>query len=136
MATEPRVILVVDDDDSVREALDAVLARPGRRIHAACDGEEALEVVERGVKPCLVLLDWVMPRVDGAAFLASRERSPALRDVPVFVTSATHVSTDDARVQAVLPKPIELDRLLSAVAATCEDHCARRADCPFHPTRE
>ena len=131
MAPEPRVILVVDDDDAVREALDAVLARPGRVIHVARDGDEAMRVVESGVRPCLILLDWVMPRADGAAFLGARERSPEIRDVPVFVTSATHVTSDDRRIQAVLPKPVELDRLLCTVAGTCEAHCARREHCPW-----
>jgi CheY-like chemotaxis protein len=131
MTVEPRVILVVDDDVATAEALSQVLARAGRHVLVAHDGEEARRLVEGGVRPCLILLDWVMPRVDGPAFLGWREGSPEVGDVPVFVTSGTHVPEHDVRIQAVLPKPIGLEDLLAAVRSTCTSHCPRLSQCPF-----
>jgi CheY-like chemotaxis protein len=130
MKLEPRVILVVDDDDAIREALGEVLARSDREVVLAHDGQQAIDLVEGGVRPCVVLLDWMMPRVSGDAFLMSRATSSELRDVPVYVASASHVPHDD-RIQAVLPKPLELDDLLSVIASTCDVHCKRRASCPL-----
>lgn len=129
----PRVVLIVDDDEGVRDALAELLAAPGRELLLARDGEEALALAHRAGRPCLVLLDWVMPRADGAAFLAGRDASGALAHVPVFVTSGTHRPEGDPRVQGVLGKPVDLDELRRAVAAACERHCDRAATCPYAP---
>ena len=71
----------------------------------------------------MILLDWVMPRVDGEAFLRARAASPVLSTIPVIVVSATHGPAEDPRVAAFLPKPVAVERLVGLVRHTCRTAC-------------
>jgi len=130
------VVLIVEDDDPVREALAELLAARGCEVLSAADGQCALDLIAEGVRPCAVLLDWEMPRLDGAAFLAERARMDGLRDIPVYVTSATHNPAIDDRVQALAPKPLDVTALLSLLGTTCEEHCALRDSCAHFQHRQ
>jgi two-component system response regulator MprA len=116
-------VLVADDDCPLREAIAEALEREGHRVISAVDGQHALEQLAEGIRPCAILLDWMMPRVDGEAFLTSRAASPSLSSIPVFVISATHSPASDARIQGFLQKPFTLDDLLALVRGICDAHC-------------
>ncbi len=106
-------MLVVDDERDIREAVSEVLKDEGYEVIDARDGAEALDQL-RARHPDLVLLDLMMPGMNGWEFCAAREREPDIRGVPVIVISALgRVSGLDA--QAFLQKPFELDALVSAV---------------------
>lgn len=120
VVTEHPSILLVDDDPNIRDALVENLTDEGYCVHAVGNGQEALDWLEGQVDPPgVVLLDLMMPVMDGHAFLAAREASPLLAGVPVVVISAScdWDGIDRNRVRACLPKPIALDRLLSAIDA-------------------
>jgi CheY-like chemotaxis protein len=125
-------VLVVDDDSGMREALSDVLEGEGHQVAAAVDGAHALERLSQGPEPCVVLLDWAMPRVDGEAFLTARADIPSLRGIPVVVISGNRVPVTDARIQIFLPKPFTLHELLTRLREVCSRHCPpeRRAACP------
>jgi CheY-like chemotaxis protein len=127
----PLLVLVAEDDADVREAIAGVLQAEGFRVSLAVDGQHALEELEHGEPPCAVLLDWVMPRVDGEAFLRARAASSALSSVPVFVISATRQHAPDPRVQGFLRKPFSLQHLLPLLRRVCDQHCPeeRRERC-------
>ncbi len=106
-------VLVVDDERDIREAVAAALRQEGYDVLDAPDGAEALRQL-RAHHPAVVLLDLMMPGMNGWEFWEAREREPELRGIPVIVISALgRVSGVDA--QAFLQKPFELDALLSAV---------------------
>lgn len=125
MAGHRHTVLVVDDDADVREAMATWLRGEGCLVVEARDGEEALTWLAQGVDPCLVMLDLMMPGVDGWQFRARQTREPGVAGVPVAVISA---HPDPPTVgpgcfaQAYLPKPVDFDRLLGVVA----EHCPQR----------
>jgi CheY-like chemotaxis protein len=113
-------ILLVEDDLALRDALSDVLADQGYSIDCASNGQEALDHLEHGLPPDLILLDLVMPVMDGWAFRDAQRRSPRLAAIPTLVLSASY-PPDSPRMrslgaQAVLSKPIGMERLIGAVA--------------------
>src|SRR4051812_17985311 len=102
-------VLLVDDDDAIREALTEILVCEGFSVHPAQNGKEALDWLQRHGGPCVVLLDLMMPVMDGRTFLGIRSADPSLSKIPVLVVSADACCTDLAQTHAVagvLSKPI------------------------------
>jgi CheY-like chemotaxis protein/HPt (histidine-containing phosphotransfer) domain-containing protein len=131
LAPLPSTVLLVEDDDSIREIVAEVLASRGYEVWQARNGREALDVLRKRVAapPRLILLDLMMPDMDGRQFLAERRKEPALVPIPVIVLTAagrTQVSPE-LEVAAWLSKPVELDRLLTTVAQYCPAPHARRS---------
>ncbi len=115
-------VLLVEDDWNVREALAAVLEDSGHEVKVASDGAEGLQLLRAGLRPCVILLDLMMPVMDGFAFRREQRADPALTDIPVIVVSGSVRTMDevcDMNVAAVLPKPINCDRMLGLVAELC-----------------
>ena len=110
-------VLVVDDDEGIREAMGAVLVDEGHRVFTAANGREAMDRLQGGLRPALILLDLMMPVMDGRQFRAAQLADSRLRQIPVVVITAGGDSGPrrEMAVQAWLPKPIELDRLLEEV---------------------
>ncbi|PLS79555.1 MAG: response regulator, partial [Chloroflexi bacterium] len=83
-------ILVVDDDSGIREALTDILEDEGYAVRSACDGQAALDLLRQQAEPpALVLLDLMMPRMNGWQFRSEQRRDPALANIPVVVISAS-----------------------------------------------
>lgn len=118
-AYDTGTILVVDDDQSLRQLCRKVLERDGHHVLEACDGIEALEQMER--HGCdVVLMDPVMPRLDGLACTRRLKANPATQSVPVILSSARADATDIVAGVACgadeyLPKPINPHELLLRV---------------------
>jgi CheY-like chemotaxis protein len=114
-------VLIVDDDLDIREALLDVLTDHGYTADAVANGREALEYLQRGARPCLILLDLMMPVMNGSQFRAVQLQDPELREVPVLLISAGN--DVEQRSQALdtesLRKPLDIDRLLAVVARHC-----------------
>ena len=115
-------ILVVDDDPDVRESLVFVLEAEGYNVRSAADGAEALTVLRR-VTPCVMLLDILMPTMSGWEVLDRLREQPQLERMPVCVISASIYKGEELPNVTVLPKPIDVERLLSFVRS----HCSPRA---------
>jgi CheY-like chemotaxis protein len=117
-------ILVVDDDGDIRQAIGDVLRADGFDVREAQDGAEALEALDDGVRPCLIVLDLMMPRMNGYEFREKQLASAVLHDIPVLVVSAASDERELQRLRLThrLQKPFELDDLLDAV----ENACMRR----------
>jgi CheY-like chemotaxis protein len=116
-------VLVVDDDADIRETIGMLLARHGFPVSTACDGADALAQLRAGANPGLILLDLMMPRMNGEEFRRSQLQEPALAAIPVVVLSGAGRSQDllqriDKGVE-VLPKPIELSELMDTVRRFC-----------------
>jgi two-component system, chemotaxis family, chemotaxis protein CheY len=115
-----RTVLVVDDDRDIRESLAGILVLEGFPVACVANGHQALQwLLSNHAQPCVVLLDLMMPVMDGEAFLASRETNRALPDFPVIVMTAGCTPPQAMRqydIEASIPKPIDLDRLLTTLA--------------------
>jgi len=112
-------ILVVEDDVLTRESLMALLQWDGYETVGAGDGAAALHLLrDGGVSPCLILLDLMMPVMDGWQFRAEQRADPALSNIPVIVFSArlgVANAITSLEVVAALTKPVDSDRLLDLV---------------------
>jgi CheY-like chemotaxis protein len=113
-AGRPRV-LVVDDDRDSREVVHEALSDEGYEVRAVAGGREALALLGAW-RPDLIVLDVVMPVMDGAAFRAEQQRD-GFADIPVLLLTAADRPERYAEALAapVLPKPFELDALLAKV---------------------
>jgi CheY-like chemotaxis protein len=113
-------VLIVEDDADLREMMAQLLALEGFHTAAVANGREALEYLHHGRAPDVILLDLMMPVMDGWEFRRHQQADPALAGVPVIVLSALDQSrTADVSAQAFLKKPLDFDRLLELVRAYC-----------------
>src|SRR2546430_17244280 len=112
-------ILVVDDAQVVSEIIADLLAEEGYSVVQAGNGREALEALFAGLRPDIILLDLIMPVMDGWQFLGERSKNPALRAIPVLVISATAEVAEIPGTGGFIRKPMKLDRLLEAVEREC-----------------
>jgi CheY-like chemotaxis protein len=113
-------ILVVDDDADIREVLTEVLAEQGYRALTASNGAEALSILRNGSVPCMVLLDLMMPVMDGYLFLEEFKREPTLASIPVAViTAGRQVEWERLGGTEVVSKPIRLPHLMSIIHRNC-----------------
>lgn len=114
-----RTVLVVDDEYGMVEVLVAALEDAGYRVLTAANGRRALERLEEN-KPDLVISDFMMPLMDGAALVQAMRSNPQYRDIPVIMMSAAPESALRARVDgymAFLRKPFRVAALLERIAS-------------------
>ena len=110
-------VLVVEDDDALREAIASLLDDAGYENEQAPNGREALELLRRNDEPCLVLLDLMMPVMNGWELYEEMQQDERLATYPVLFLSAFPSSF--APTRNFLGKPLDLKRLLAAI----EQHC-------------
>ena len=112
--TEKPLVLVIDDDDGIREGIVDLLEEEGFAAVGAANGLEALNYLSESKRvPSLILLDLMMPVVDGWTFCKLRQGVSMLMEVPVVAISAAPMtgSHEPLRVDATLPKPFDPDAL-------------------------
>lgn len=107
-------VLVVDDEIPFAEMLARAIVDEGHACDVAHDGREGLETMRRS-PPRLVVLDLMMPKLDGARLLTEMRRDAALRDIRVLVTSVSNPPSSLEKVDASLRKPFEMDVFLTMV---------------------
>jgi CheY-like chemotaxis protein len=114
-------VMIVDDDDDVCLTMQIALGAYGYGVVVAHDGAEALHALEVGELPCLIILDLMMPGMNGQQFRAAQLRNPALAAIPVVVLSGDYKIDERAAVLGVegISKPIHLTDLLAKVGQFC-----------------
>lgn len=115
-------VLVVEDDNDIRIALCDILEDEGYVVAHARNGVDAIEQLRRGPRPCLILLDWMMPVMNGAGFLRAQREDSAIADIPVVILSAHLRGGATARelgAADLLPKPFSARDLLDVVGRLC-----------------
>jgi len=111
-----RRVLVVDDDDDIRTVLAAILSDEGFEVAEAANGQIALDLLASGPLPDVMLLDLMMPVMDGWELLRSVRKDSRFAQLPVVLLSANpNVEVADGGVSACLLKPVDLNALLRAV---------------------
>jgi len=113
MAEARNTVLVVEDEDHIRTVIEYNLRRQGFDVYTAADGLAALDLVRR-VRPDVVLLDWMMPEMDGLEVLAELKRDPTTKDIPVLMLTAKGMAAD----------------ILKALELGADDYITK----PFDPT--
>jgi CheY-like chemotaxis protein len=111
-----RVVLVVDDDPSQRELLSRFLERQGFAVQTASDGQTGLALAQK-LKPHAILLDVLMPQMDGWSVLSTLKADPDLSPIPVVLVTFVNdpALSDSLGAAALIPKPVEWDRLARAM---------------------
>jgi two-component system, chemotaxis family, chemotaxis protein CheY len=124
-------VLVIDDDDDVREGVQSFLEAEGHLTHGAANGREALSLLRNEAeRPRLILLDLMMPVMSGWEVLVELDVDPSLREIPVAIMSAhpcarrspsRGVPAEDHELgtmsRTLLPKPLDLTKLLALARA-------------------
>jgi two-component system copper resistance phosphate regulon response regulator CusR len=119
--SEQRRVLVVDDDEAIRKLIAAILRRRGIAVDNVANGEEALKKLGEQTYD-LMLLDLMMPRVDGYSVIERvREQKIPIEIVVVTAAGASQVNAiDRSMVRAVISKPFDVTQLVDAVMAICD----------------
>lgn len=120
-------VLVVDDDEAIRESLELMLSEEGYEVIAACDGGSALSIMRHITKPLVALLDIMMPGCDGISVLSAVHKEPALQRHEIIVLTALNRVLPEALSRQlrsseipIMHKPFERDLLLAAIADVAE----------------
>lgn len=120
--TTRKRVLIVEDEEATREMLAMLLESEGYAVAAAANGEEALSSLRQRERPDVILLDLMMPVMDGWQFRRIQRRDPALGDIPVIIVSAagdigqTAVALSAA---SFLEKPVEPAHLFATIRRLC-----------------
>jgi len=116
-----KCVMIVDDDDDVCMTMQIALGAYGYRVAVAHDGAEALHELEASEPPCLIILDLMMPGMNGQQFRAAQLRDPALAEIPVLILSGDYKVDERAAVLGVegISKPIHLLDLLAKIEQLC-----------------
>lgn len=114
-----QTVLLVEDDADLRDVLGDLLELEGYRVVPAANGKAALDLLQDIETPCVILLDLMMPVMDGYEFRTEQRRQPEIADIPVVViTAGTRVRAEIEPVM-VFTKPLDMDKLLSAIEQYC-----------------
>jgi len=129
MGVEQDTILVVDDDPSVGDALKRFLEREGYSTVCANDGREALEILQQGTLPSVLLVDLVMPMMSGWELIERLKRDHSLSRIPVVVISAYPRVVAPAKLRhinlPVVGKPFQMDDLMDTIRSVAKTSCSR-----------
>ena len=111
-------LLIVDDDDEIREVIGDLLAHLGYDVELARDGGHALELLRRDPAPAAIVLDMMMPNVDGPAFRQAQLADPRLAAIPIVAISAFGKPRLPG-VRESLAKPFDFATLRDALERVC-----------------
>jgi CheY-like chemotaxis protein len=112
-------ILVVDDDPDIRDSLKEVLEDEGYPVNSVANGREALEYLKRSPRPCVILLDLMMPVMDGWQFRREQKQDPTIAAIPLIVITATGKRPVLIDADELVMKPLDLNRLFEAIERYC-----------------
>jgi CheY-like chemotaxis protein len=120
MTTRCKNILIIEDDLAIREALRDVLEMEGYKIFSAANGKEGLEYLPKMTGPCLILLDLMMPVMNGWEVAAALRDDTILATIPVVVVTAYPAKAKEVQARSIIRKPIDLEVLLNIVSKYCD----------------
>jgi CheY-like chemotaxis protein len=119
-----KTILIVDDEKSILELLQMAVEMEGYKVITAVNGKEALEHLQSSVVPCLILLDLMMPIMNGWQFLDAVQADPVLskHNIPIVMVTAFMVEESHPLLKEILHKPISMELLYQTLHKYC--HCS------------
>lgn len=117
-------ILVVEDEKGIQDIIKIALEMEGYKVFTADNGKEGLELLPKMQTPCLILLDLMMPIMNGWEFVEALSKEMTLATIPVVIVTAYGERAHSVPSKGILKKPIDLDALLDQVNKWC-DQCTR-----------
>jgi CheY-like chemotaxis protein len=118
--SDAKSVLIIEDDTAVRETIQEILEIQGYKVFSAANGKEGTEVLKTCVpSPSVILLDLMMPVMNGWQFLDIQRNDPKLRDIPVVICSAYKETARAVKPNAFIEKPVQFKALLGAIKAFC-----------------
>lgn len=108
-------ILVIEDDHDTRVAIRLALENTGHRIYSATNGSEGLRLLKKLGNPDLIVVDMIMPIMNGIEFIQAKESDPQYSDIPLLVITSFKEKLQFIGDNSFLMKPLDLDVLLSKV---------------------
>lgn len=116
--TSSSQVMIVDDEESIRLLLEEFLLLEGYTTLSASNGKEALELLRKSSRPCLILLDMMMPVMNGRDFLDALLSDEQLSSIPVLFVSAFE-NIDTKGSVGVMKKPVDINKLLDYIGRYC-----------------
>lgn len=118
--SECKNVFIVEDELVVREAMRDVLELQGYKVTLAADGHEAIQILKKmSPLPCLILLDLMMPKMNGWDFLDFHKSDELISQIPIVICSAYKESAVAIKPSGIITKPVQRASLLSTVGAFC-----------------
>lgn len=115
----PKHILVVEDNKEIQDSLKIALEVEGYNVFTADNGKEALSALGKMPTPCLILLDLMMPVMNGWEFVEEVGKDLLLSSIPIVVVSAYGDKRGTPKTEGYIQKPVDLDALLNTVSKHC-----------------
>lgn len=115
-------VLIIEDEPAIRDALSQILEDEGYSVASVANGQEAIAYLRTHTQPCLILLDLMMPVMNGWQFRSAQQADPALATIPTVVISADSSLLNQPKpidAMGYIRKPIPLDLLLDTVEQYC-----------------
>jgi len=113
-------VLIIEDDVELRSMMDAILANDGFEPLTASNGRDALQALQGGADPQVIILDLMMPVMDGWQFRRALRHYPRLWGIPTVIVSAlSNPNVSELQPAAVLCKPVNVDELMHVVHMCC-----------------
>ncbi len=119
-----KTVFIVEDDSSIRETLQQVIEYLGFKVVTANNGQEGLEKLATIERPCLILLDLMMPVMDGWQFLQAKREQDIITTIPVVIVSAYFHARNNQLpegVKSIIKKPVNIDMLIEQVTEYCKN---------------
>ena len=124
-------IFIVEYDAAIRQAFVEILEQEGYGVESFSDGQQAIDRLYATPEPCLILLDMLMPVMNGEEFMEHFHKLPAtILPIPVFLVSATSNASQSGRIgcKGFMKKPVDLEALLLIVGKFCEKQTTAREE--------
>ena len=116
-------IIVIEDDEDIRSSMKDILEFEGYQVRTACNGKEGLELLRGSAFPCVILLDLMMPIMNGWEFLAACRADARLVNIPIVVLTAGDARSPEGATRFI-KKPTDIEDILKVV----EEYCGRPGD--------
>ena len=114
------LVMIVDDDEAIRETLRDIIEDQGYHVVCCENGQAALAtLLGQGEAPCMILLDLMMPVMDGWSFRREQLSDPRVADIPIVVITASEETNGTFADVPILKKPLEYDAVIRAVSERC-----------------
>lgn len=112
-------VLIVEDDENIRDLIKLALELDGYKVFTAENGQIGLDILRQIPRPCIILLDLMMPIMNGWTFAENLEKDMALATIPVVIVSAFTEVAKPALSKGFIKKPVDLNNLFETVRNWC-----------------
>lgn len=116
-----KTVLIVEDDEAIRTILSEVLRDEGFDVYTAENGEDGLKLLDTIHRPCLILLDFMMPVMNGQEFMEKKKQDDLIAGIPVVLVSAFEDRSKAIGAIGFIKKPIEFDGLMRFLRRYCNE---------------